>query len=118
MKKFSLVPIGETFEYQGEQYTKSGPLTASRLKKGSQRMIPRSAVVAPLSGSTSPPPEATEKALPADQVIEAFEHYHNGCLEWLGMTKEVDKALAANIREAMKKARERFLTELQGLGEQ
>ena len=45
MKKFSLLAIGETFEYQGERYTKSGPLIASRLENGSQRMIPRSAVV-------------------------------------------------------------------------
>ena len=31
MKKFTLVPVGECFEYQGEQYSKTGPLTAISL---------------------------------------------------------------------------------------
>jgi hypothetical protein len=115
MKKFSLLPIGEAFEYQGERYTKSGPLTASR-SDGSSRMIPRSAVVSPLSGSAPPAPAMTAKQLPVPQVLEAFEHYHKGCLEWLAMTEQVDAALAATIREAMDAARERFLAELQRLG--
>ena len=115
MKKFSLLAIGDTFEFQGERYTKSGPLTASRLENGSQRMIPRSAVVAPLSGAASPAAPIEAKQLPADQVLEAFEHYHKGCLEWLAMTEKVDAALAASIREAMETAKERFLEELKGL---
>ena len=115
MKKFSLLAIGDTFEYQGEQYTKSGPLTASRLENGSQRMIPRSAVVAPLSGATAPTAEARDKQLPAEQVFEAFEHYHKGCLEWLAMTEKVDEALAARIRDAMETAKQRFLAELEQL---
>ncbi len=115
MKKFSLLAIGETFDYQGEQYTKSGPLTASRIDNGSHRMIPRSAIVAPLSGGTSPALAVETKQLPAEQVLEAFEHYHKGCLEWLAMTEKVDEALAARIREAMETARERFLGELSRL---
>ena len=116
MKKFSLLAIGEAFEYQGKHYTKSGPLTASR-SNGNNRMIPRSAVVAPLTGAA---PERIveaieEKPLPAGQVIEAFEHYHKGCVEWLAMTEKVDAALAATIREAMESAKARFLNELQQL---
>jgi predicted dinucleotide-binding enzyme len=115
MKKFTLLAIGDAFEFQGEQYTKTGPLTASRLENGSQRMIPRSAVVAPLSGAQSPATEIEAKQLPAEQVLEAFEHYHKGCVEWLAMTEKVDAALAASIREAMETARERFLAELKKL---
>lgn len=114
MKKFTLLAIGEAFEYQGEQYTKTGPLTASR-SNGSQRMIPRSAAVAPLSGSASTAAKIEAKQLSVEQVLEAFEHYHKGCLEWLAMTEKADPALAATIREAMTEARERFLTELQRL---
>lgn len=115
MKKFSLLAIGDAFEYQGEQYTKSGPLTASRLDNGSQRMIPRSAVVAPLSATISTVSEVKAKQLPAEEVLEAFEQYHKGCKEWLAMTEKVDEALAARIGEAMETARERFLAELDRL---
>ncbi len=41
--KFYLLPIGETFTYQGITYTKSGPLTASSDVNGQNKMIPRSA---------------------------------------------------------------------------
>ncbi len=115
MQKFSLLAIGDTFEYQGERYTKSGPLTASRLDTGNQRMIPRSAMVAPLSGTPALSAEVQDKQLPAEQVLEAFAHYHKGCQEWLGMTEKVDAELAATIREAMEKARQQFLAELKQL---
>lgn len=114
MKKFSLLAIGEAFEYQDERYTKSGPLTASR-SDGSSRMIPRSAVVSPLSGASIPQVAIEAKQLPAEQVLEAFDHYHKGCLEWLAMTEKVDAALASTIREAMDTARQRFLSELHRL---
>lgn len=41
--KFYLLPIGEKFSYQGTEYTKSGPLTASNNANGESKMIPRSA---------------------------------------------------------------------------
>jgi hypothetical protein len=114
MKKFSLLAVGEAFEYQGERYTKSGPLTASRAN-GTQRMIPRSAVVETRSGTTPPPAKVESKSLPVEQVIEAFENYHKGCQEWLAMTEKVDQELAATIRQAMEAAREKFLAELNRL---
>lgn len=117
MPKFSLLPIGDTFEYQGEHYTKSGPLTASRLDNGSSRMIPRSAIVVPLSSAPMPSAEVPGqgKLLPAEQVLEAFAYYHKGCREWLAMTEKVDAELAATLREAMEKARQGFLSELNRL---
>lgn len=115
MKKFTLLAVGEAFEFQGERYTKSGPLTASRSDNGSQRMIPRSAVVVPLAESASVTQAIGDKSLPAEQVLEAFAHYHKGCIEWLAMTEKVDAALAATIREAMETAKTRFLAELNQL---
>lgn len=115
MQKFTLLALGDTFEYQGERYTKSGPMTASRLDNGSQRMIPRSAVVSRLSGVSSPTEEVKGKQLPAELVLVAFEHYHTGCMEWLQLTEKVDASLAAKIRDAMDLARQRFLAELQQL---
>lgn len=117
MKKFTQLPIGESFEYQGEQYLKVGPLIGRKLATGQQRMIPRSALVAPL-GTTADSETDTapsQRQLPEAQVLEAFENYHKGCLEWLLLTEETDSALAQRIREAMKLARERFIQDLQRL---
>lgn len=43
--RFPQVQIGQRFTYQGRQYTKTGPLTASEEGSGIQRMIMRSAEV-------------------------------------------------------------------------
>lgn len=44
--KFPQVPIGNRFTWQGEQYCKSGPMTATVEGAGAERLIPRSANVA------------------------------------------------------------------------
>jgi hypothetical protein len=43
--RFPQVPIGQRFSYQGQLYSKTGPLTASEEGSGAQRMIPRAAEV-------------------------------------------------------------------------
>jgi hypothetical protein len=43
--RFPQVPIGQRFTFQGRQYTKTGPLTASEEHTGRQRLLPRSAEV-------------------------------------------------------------------------
>lgn len=43
--KFSLLAVGQQFEYQGETYIKSTPLIAHQVDTGEQRLIPRSATV-------------------------------------------------------------------------
>lgn len=78
-------------------------------------MIPRSALVTPVGDTAPAPVETEQRLLPSQQVVEAFEHYHRGCLDWLQMTEEVDAGLAAQIRKAMETARERFLSELNRL---
>ena len=112
MKKFTQLVTGDSFEYQGKTYLKTGPLTACDTDNGSQRMIPRSALVLPFTDKSPAPAQIEERQLPADEVMAAFEHYHAGCLEWLRLTDEADPSLAEKIREAMALARERFLTEL------
>ncbi|HEY9148090.1 MAG TPA: hypothetical protein VIQ22_03680 [Gammaproteobacteria bacterium] len=117
MKKFTLLPVGDCFEYQGEQYSKTGPLTACNLSTNRQRMIPRSALIKPL-GAAEPAVPQTEVAatLDAAATLTAFEHYHNGCREWLRLAEqELSAETATQIRQAMETARERFLAELQRL---
>jgi len=113
MKKFILLPIGESFEFQGESYVKTGPLTACNQANNSQRMIPRSALVKTATGTPSPAAaEKSSRQLPEDLVLQAFEHYHKGCIEWLLLTEETNSELASRIREAMELARQRFFDEL------
>lgn len=55
--RFPQVKIGQRFSFQNEDYTKTGPLTASKEGSGEQRMIMRSAEVALLdeAGEVLPP---------------------------------------------------------------
>jgi hypothetical protein len=115
MKKFTQLASGESFEFQGEQYLKAGPLTARSVASGTQRMIPRSALVTPLGETAPTPAEVEQRTLPAAQVVTAFEDYHRGCLEWLQMIEELDAETADKIRTAVQTARERFLAELERL---
>ncbi|MBE0511140.1 MAG: hypothetical protein IBX49_10490, partial [Gammaproteobacteria bacterium] len=106
MKKFTLLAVGEDFAYQGEDYSKTGPLTAARHSDGASRMIPRHALVEPHRSSplekTSPASPAT---LDATRVYQALEQYHAGCLEWLHLAEqELQPETAAQIRRAMEQA--------------
>ncbi len=114
MKKFTLLAIGEAFRYQNEEYSKTGPLTASRLANGQSRMIPRHALVETVGEGTTQTQAAQQcSALDGAQVREAFEHYHAGCLEWLRLAQEELSAETTDqIRAALVLAKRRFLAEL------
>lgn len=117
MKKFTLIPVGECFEYQGKQYSKSGPLTAIALSSNRQRMIPRSAMVMPVTAESAAAaagePQPTAFSLDSSDVENAFELYHNGCTEWLRLAeKELSEETARQIREALEASRKRFLSDL------
>ena len=114
MKKFIHLAIGDTFHFQGEDYSKTGPLTATGLSDNRQRMIPRSAMVRPLqSGAELPTTDNPAVTLDGARVLEAFEHYHAGCLEWLRLAEqELSAEHSVQIRLAMTQARERLLSDL------
>ena len=112
MLKFILLPIGECFEYQDERYSKTGPLTAARLDNNQQRMIPRSALVKPMSPMAAPEPaiESTTTLAP-ETVATAFARYHDACLQLLA-ENGMDET---NIRQQLEQERQRFLAAC-GLG--
>mgnify|MGYP006915288051 CR=1 FL=1 len=100
--KLNHLPIGARFEYEGQIYTKTGPITAAA-EKGGQRMIPRYAVLRPVDGSA--PVEAPP--LPARQLDEAtvrsaFDDFHATCLR---ITDEF-------ARGELEAARQRFLARI------
>lgn len=53
--KFQQLALGARFEFEGTDYVKSGPLTATSAA-GLQRMIPRFAVLKPLDSAQSVAP--------------------------------------------------------------
>lgn len=103
--KFMLLPVGARFEFQGEAYTKSSPVIASRDSSGEGRMIPRSAVVRPLAEGE----QAEVTQLPehvsfesAQDTLETLKKECTGCLDVLG--KELPGALRGEARERMERA--------------
>ncbi len=59
--RFPQVPIGQRFTYEGRQYTKNGPLTATEEGSGKQRMVPRSAEVTLLDTVGQPVKEIKQR---------------------------------------------------------
>lgn len=64
--KFPQLKIGERFVYQGETYTKNGPLTAIHAESGKQKMFNRSVTVE-LTGGVAAPPR--KKAIDSTQGL-------------------------------------------------
>ncbi|WP_374243894.1 hypothetical protein [Zoogloea sp.] len=73
--KINLIPLGTRFEYEGEIYTKTGPMTAAT-EKGGQRMIPRYAVLKPVGEMPPAPPPAPGRQVDVAQIRTAFDAYH------------------------------------------
>jgi hypothetical protein len=81
--RFTLLPVGARFEYEGKWYVKSTPLIATAADGGGQRMVPRSALVAVEAGA-APPPRPVPEAVATAALLEALGRYHAeavACLE-------------------------------------
>jgi hypothetical protein len=106
--RFSLLPIGESFEYQSERYSKNGPLTAVNLANNQQRLIPRSALVTSLSDNTaSKKTSAPVTTLEANTVTSALTQYHETCLQILTVADDDE----VTPQEKLEQARQRFLAD-------
>lgn len=98
--KIHQLPAGARFEFEGEEYVKTGPLIGTR-SDGRQRLIPRHAVLRPLDAVVAAP-EPKKAALARADVLAAFEAFCADCARLVG--EEEQAALSA--------ARERFLKAL------
>jgi hypothetical protein len=99
--KFQQLPIGTRFEFEGREYTKTGPVTAS--SEQGLRMIPRFAVLRPLDGYVAPPPPLNKRDEAV--VLAAFADFHGECARLLAGNAEAEATL--------EQARLRFLTALE-----
>lgn len=75
--KIHQLPMGARFEYEGEEYVKTGPLVAAGPK--GQRMIPKYAVLKPLAGVAAPAPTPRRETLARADVLAAFEAFYGSC---------------------------------------
>lgn len=107
--KFQLLPMGARFEYEGQVYTKTGPMTASSAQ-GGQRMIPRFAVLKPLDGVVTAVPSPS-RSLDEATVMAAFEQFYGTCANLL-FGDESDVQRARDLRAMLEAARERFTERL------
>ena len=94
--KIHQLPMGARFEYEGEEYTKTGPLFATG--KGGQRLIPKYAVLRVLDGSQPIVAKAETPLVKAD-VRKAFDVFCDQCVV----------LVPDQHRAALQAAREEFL---------
>jgi hypothetical protein len=74
--KFSQAPVGQRFEFEGQVYTKTGPITARDDRSGRSRMIPRSGEISLLGVAVTAPVPAGPAALDPARVRAAVDRYH------------------------------------------
>lgn len=101
--KLQHLPIGARFEFKGQVFVKTGPLTAAS-EEGGQQVIPRSAVLKPLD---APVVEGRKKGRQLEEadVLAAFATFSEACA----------RLVDAPARPQLEKARQVFLVKL-GLG--
>lgn len=75
--KIHQLPDGARFEYEGEEYVKTGPLFASG--KAGQKLIPKYAVLRPLDAVPVPPRKNDDAMLLRRRVITAIDTFHATC---------------------------------------
>ncbi len=91
---------GARFEYEGEEYVKTGPLIGTG--KHGQKLIPKYAVLKVLGESPSVP-EKSEKTLSRKSVLEAIDRFYARCESIVTAEKHQDLMAA---REEFKKSLE------------
>lgn len=79
--KLQHLPIGARFEFKGQVFVKTGPLTAAS-EEGGQQIIPRSAVLKPLEAPVAEP-KGKGRQLDETKLLAAFEDFYRTCSELL-----------------------------------
>ena len=97
--KFPQLPVGHRFDYQGETLVKVGPMTACNERGGDTRLIPRSAVIVPVTAqpaqAAAPAPLATERVQAALAGFEA---------RWRGALDDLDETDRGRVEQALSSA--------------
>lgn len=78
--KLQHLPMGARFEYEGQIFTKTGPMTASA-EQGGQRIIPRYATLRPLDAAPAESARGKSGQVDMLKVQAAFSSFHDTCCE-------------------------------------
>lgn len=98
--KIHQLPMGATFEYEGEEYVKTGPMLATG--PGGQRLIPRYALLK-VAGATaaSAAPEAGPATVERQKVAAAFDAF---CIACKPLIPKEDRATFEEAQRAFARA--------------
>jgi len=108
--KFSQIPVGALFEYQGKTYEKISPLLGACETSGQQKFIMRSADVKLRQDNKKTQETSTPTVLQTQQVLAAFEHFHANCEHRLDeLTTDLDSQTIKNLRCFLETEKKRFL---------
>lgn len=86
--KIHQLPIGARFEYEGEEYVKTGPLFATG--KGGQRLIPKYAILKPLGDLPAAPEKSASASLRRADALRAVEAFYADCRELVPQDRQAD----------------------------
>jgi hypothetical protein len=75
--KIHQLPQGARFEYEGEEYVKTGPMFGTG--KGGQRFIPKYAVLKPLGEAGDARDRTQHDSVSKANVLTAFETFYAEC---------------------------------------
>lgn len=106
--KYLQLADGQQFEYQGDIYTKKGPMMAVD-RSGASKLIPRSAVVTPVSNAV--PASATDRPsgkIAIQDMLALFEAFYASCHALLDESEKPKQQQLAT-------AKDKFLSELSDL---
>jgi len=92
------LPEGARFEYQGQEYVKTGPLVASG--PGGSRFIPKHAVLKPIGDVQPLVEKSPSDPLPRGQVLAAFGAFSAQCRAFVPEERqeEFDAACRSFVR--------------------
>ena len=105
MMKFSQLPIGAEFVFKDENYTKVSPIMAALASSGTNKAIPRSAIVEVKSElvSVQTPEHVETKAL--NQAMQALAQDINQAISSSDLNAEQINALLNAIQPAFSRCR-------------
>ena len=92
--KIHQLPQGARFSYDGKEYAKTGPMSASA--EGGQRLIPRYAVLHPVGALVSGDAKTESAYVPRAKLLGAFAVFHAQCQALLTQDRQADLDLACD----------------------
>jgi DnaJ-domain-containing protein 1 len=107
--KFSQLKIGQLFLYQGNRYTKSGPLQATLEGQTEPQMIMRAAQIEPLEVLTPTLQPKSDADQLKTEIIQALDSYHQAALS---LITDNDATVAESQRRLLNEKYQQLLERL------